>query len=67
MIKCLQCEDAGWVCEDHPGRVWGIGLRACNCGAAGMPCPRCNRPTEGEQPRIPDGFKTRFDKDGWRN
>ena len=24
---------------------------ACPCGAAGMPCPLCNRPVEGETPR----------------
>jgi hypothetical protein len=32
-----------------------------------MPCPRCNRAAEGEQPRMPAGFKTEFDKKGWRN
>lgn len=26
---------------------------ACPCGAAGMPCPLCNRPVEGETPRMP--------------
>jgi hypothetical protein len=32
-----------------------------------MPCPWCNKPAEGEQPRMPEGFKTEFDKDGWRH
>jgi hypothetical protein len=30
-------------------------------GEAGMPCPRCNSPADGE------GFQTDFDYDGWRN
>jgi hypothetical protein len=39
---------------------------ACNCGGAGMPCPVCNQ-TSGEQPpKLPDGYRTMFDKDGWR-
>jgi hypothetical protein len=29
-----------------------------------MPCPACNQPAEGEEPRMPDGFKTEFDKTG---
>jgi hypothetical protein len=28
--------------------------------------PACP-PAEGEEPRMPDGFKTEFDKDGWRH
>jgi hypothetical protein len=58
------CADRGWVCEEHPGQP-GQGEQACSCGAAGMSCPRCNTPAEGEQPGLPEGFKTEFDKDGW--
>jgi hypothetical protein len=65
-VKCPQCEGCGWVCEEHPGRPWQ-GDHACSCGAPGMPCPRCNAPNEGETPRMPEGFQTDFDKDGWRN
>jgi hypothetical protein len=66
MTVCKRCDDSGWVCEEHPGRPWA-GLHACNCGAAGMPCPVCNIPAEGQEPRMPDGLKTEVDKDGWRN
>jgi hypothetical protein len=65
MRICKRCEDCGWVCEEHPGRPWA-GPHACGCRAAGMPCPRCNTPAEGEEPRMPDGFKATVDKDGWR-
>jgi hypothetical protein len=56
----------GWVCESHPNRPWQ-GEHACDCGGAGMPCPWCNRASDGEAPRMPEGFKTDFNKDGWRN
>jgi hypothetical protein len=39
--KCARCDDCGWVCEEHPYRPWQ-GVRACDCGAAGAPCPDCN-------------------------
>ena len=58
-----QCDRSGWVCEEHP-RPTVAGRRACPCGSAGMPCPRCNRPVEGKQPRLLEGFRTEFDKDG---
>ena len=65
-IKCTRCDDAGWVCESHILRPW-TGPRACGCGAAGAPCGRCNAPAEGEVPRMPEGFSTEVDKDGWRH
>jgi hypothetical protein len=37
-MKCVLCEDSGWVCEGHPERPWG-GAHGCQCGGAGMPCP----------------------------
>jgi hypothetical protein len=64
-MACDLCEDCGWVCEEHPGRPWE-GPHACTCGAAGAPCPRCNVPTEGEVPRMPDGFEIEVDEERWR-
>ena len=63
---CTRCEGSGWVCESHPDKPWE-GTSACPCGAAGMPCPACNAPEEGAALRLPEGFKTEFDKDGWRH
>jgi hypothetical protein len=45
----------------------GEGEHACPCGGAGMPCPWCNVPEKGETPRLPGGFKTKFDVKGWRH
>ena len=39
-MECERCRNTSWVCEDHPQRPRD-GPRACGCGAAGMPCPRC--------------------------
>ena len=36
---CLICLGLGWVCENHPDKVWDKDL-GCECGA-GMPC-QCN-------------------------
>ncbi|SHG50668.1 zinc finger domain-containing protein, LSD1 subclass [Bradyrhizobium erythrophlei] len=63
-VKCSLCEDCGWVCESHPDKPWDGG-HACTCGAAGAPCPRCN--AGDDDPRIPKGFKTEFDKKGRRH
>jgi hypothetical protein len=63
---CLVCEDSGWVCENHPDRPFQ-GEHACTCGGAGAPCPSCNESNEDTEPRAPKGFKTEFDKDGWRH
>jgi hypothetical protein len=65
-MKCVLCADTGWVCENHPRLPWG-GRHGCNCGGAGMPCPPCNTVDEGAEPRLPEGFKTEVDKDGWRH
>ena len=37
----------GWVCENHPNRVWDE-EKGCQCGA-GMPC-ECQRANGLEQP-----------------
>ncbi|UQD69343.1 hypothetical protein JEY40_25360 [Bradyrhizobium japonicum] len=63
---CVNCDDLGWVCENHPERPWD-GPRACTCGGAGAPCPVCNVTGEGEVPRMPKGFQVEVDKDGWRH
>lgn len=65
-MPCARCDDVGWVCENHSDRPW-LGERACNCGGAGMPCPTCNCPAEGETPRMPDGFRVEVDKNGSRH
>jgi hypothetical protein len=62
-IRCPRCNDTGWVCEAHIARPWE-GPNACGCGAAGAPCGRCNIE---DVPRLPEGFVTEVDKDGWRN
>ncbi len=51
-MKCLLCEDTGWVCENHPDQPW-----QGPCGGAGAPCPRCNAATADEPPRLPKGFE----------
>lgn len=65
-MKCPECQDCGWVCEVHPEKPWD-GPQACDCGAAGAPCPRCNVPEPGATPRPPSDFRIQFDKDGWRH
>jgi hypothetical protein len=65
-MTCIQCEDTGWVCEDHLARPWE-GPHACPCGAAGAPCPACNAPPEGAPPRMPSGFKPEAGKNGRRH
>ncbi|MCP1768328.1 hypothetical protein ABIB94_008124 [Bradyrhizobium sp. JR7.2] len=64
--SCTNCDDLGWVCENHPDRPWE-GPRACTCGGAGAPCLACNATGEGEGSRMPEGFQVEVDKDGWRH
>jgi hypothetical protein len=64
-MKCLLCDDCGWVCEDHPDWPWE-GTYACPCGGIGMPCPRCNSDLE-TPPRPPEGIRIDVDKKGWRH
>ena len=65
-MKCVLRDDSGWVCENHPKRAWE-GEHAGGCGGIGAPCPACNSPAPDDTPRLPDGFKTIIDKDGWRH
>ncbi|WP_064742417.1 hypothetical protein [Bradyrhizobium sp. ORS 375] len=55
MKHCLRCDDARWVCENHPDRPWTDSLRGCQCGA-GAPCPICNATDDDATPDLPDGF-----------
>jgi hypothetical protein len=34
---------------------------------SGAPCPQCNASNDDTEPRPPKGFKTEFDKKGWRH
>lgn len=43
--SCRNCDNTGWVCENHPQRPWdGESGRhdACGCGA-GAPCEVCQQ------------------------
>ena len=55
MRHCPRCADERWVCEAHTDRPWG-GAHGCPCGAAGKPCPICNKVEAGAVPDMPDGF-----------
>lgn len=47
MVHCTACNDRGRVCEDHPERPWGNPDKrsdVCDCGGAGMHCPKCCSP-----------------------
>jgi hypothetical protein len=55
MIHCARCENQRWVCEAHPERPWGSEC-GCPCGAAGDPCPICNRSDAQTVPAVPHGF-----------
>lgn len=59
-MKCMNCDDTGWVCENHADRPWdGVSSRtdACHCGGAGEPCQKCNySPSKDCPPRMPPGF-----------
>ena len=68
--ECRVCGGTGWVCEDHETKPWGdvsTSDDACHCGGAGAPCPVCNPSDRDNPPKMPDGYKTILDKDGWRH
>jgi len=64
MATCTNCNDQGWVCENHRDVPWDDGNATCcakagskwGCGA-GAPCRKCNA-SEGpdDPPRMPPGF-----------
>ena len=40
---CSNCDDTGWVCENHMSLPWAEmsdAIFSCGCGA-GAPCPSC--------------------------
>jgi hypothetical protein len=62
--ECAWCDDAGWVCEDHPDRPWGgtsSRIDACHCGGAGVPCKHCN---DGDPPQKSGIVQVIADADG---
>jgi len=63
MMICNNCNNSGWVCEEHPNKPWEQGKVTC-CSGAGMPCEWCNNE---EEPRDLAGMKIKLNKDGWRN
>jgi hypothetical protein len=66
MEKCKNCDDGGWVCENHPDKPWRDG-EGC-CGGAGMPCPVCNDAKPPQFPRMPEGSQVIWTaKDGYAN
>jgi hypothetical protein len=60
IINCANCDSTGWVCEDHRSKPWH-GPRACGCGGAGVPCPKCNVANADNPPRLPADFETLAD------
>jgi hypothetical protein len=63
MRICLRCDGTRWVCESHPDTPWEDSPRACSCGAAGAPCPACNKAADGEVPAMPKGFEAEVVRD----
>jgi hypothetical protein len=61
-VKRQRCQDARWVCENHPDKPRGRGQDECG-GAAGMPCPDYNEAHDGERPAMSDDFIPAFDRD----
>jgi hypothetical protein len=74
MPKCTNCNDEGWVCENHRNVPWKDGTATCcsdegkeyGCGA-GAPCRLCNPCDDKTPPRMPHGTRVDFDKDGYRH
>jgi hypothetical protein len=61
-----RCEGCLWVRESHPDTPW-VGRARLRLWRRGMPCPLCNPRDEENPPRPPKGFRTDFDKNGWRH
>ena len=49
-MACPLCQDARFVCEKHPEKLWPHD----DCAGPGMPCPLCQEP--GERPELPEGL-----------
>lgn len=52
MRYCPRCDNTRWICENHLGKPFA-GEWACNCGAAGMPCPDCNKIDPSDPADVP--------------
>lgn len=67
-MKCKNCQDSYWVCEEHNDKPWAGGMpkgfTEC-CGGAGMPCPECNTNEAGVMPKMQDGFEVLIDSTGY--
>lgn len=65
---CAICSDTGWVCENHPDRVW-YGLmkdghpRCCDV-SAGMPCDNCNPCDEHNPPKKTGMASVYYNRNG---
>lgn len=70
MEKCTNCNDMGWVCENHTDKPWSgctpPDMVSCGCGA-GQPCHVCNPSDYDNPPKDPPGWRTGLDKDGYRH
>jgi hypothetical protein len=58
IATCTRCAGTGWVCEAHPDKP----MEHDGCGAAGDPCPWCNRADAEHPPRLPPGFDIDVDR-----
>ena len=67
-MKCLKCNDSGWVCENHPNKPFEhktlFRLFIRECGGAGMPCT-CN--THNPPWNYPDKTRTALLKEEYAN
>lgn len=53
--------------KNHANRAWGGASDdgdACYCG---VPCPACNPSDREHKPKMPEGYRTTFDKQGWKH
>ena len=45
-VICGNCDNTGWVCENHGDKPWegeSTRLDVCDCGGAGAPCEVCRQ------------------------
>ena len=64
-LNCSNCEDKGWVCEDHPGAPWNGGEPTCGCGGAGMMCPICSSEMKKEDKMSKHINFSAFSQEDW--
>jgi hypothetical protein len=46
MVKCRRCQDARWVCENHPDKPWNPEHEK-SCSGAGNAVPGLQRAAPG--------------------